>query len=197
MCSAPVRTGGYTKEKYGYQGTKVSGKTASRAPSSAASAMLPSTLVTVAPGVSRSGAICTAATRMLSFSAIYQPCHRPTSPSPHAENGKGVQTGPPADSHRPGVNHESVVLAVQKNEIEHIERIDRPDSRNKRRLAVTVKRLQRKAARIDLAAFPHELGQLIVEVLVARKGFVAEFRKAALDAERHAGSIEEDRGREE
>src|SRR5258707_3296985 len=70
MCSAPVRTGGYTKEKYGYQGTKVSGKTASRAPLSAASAMLPRTLVSVAPRVSRSGAICTAATRMLALSAI-------------------------------------------------------------------------------------------------------------------------------
>src|SRR5260370_3914427 len=193
MCSAPVRTGGYTKEKYGYQGTKVSGNTASRAPLSEASAMLPRTLVSVRPGVSRSGAMCSAATPMLVLSAISRLRHRPP---PHGGEWKGGANRPGADSHRPGVNHESVVLAVQKNEIEHIERIDRPDSRNKRWLAVTVKRLQRKAARIDLAAFTHELGQLIVEVLVARKGFVAQFRKAALDAERHAGSIEEDRGRE-
>src|SRR5262245_61727318 len=110
------------------------------------------------------------------------------------EGGGGVPKPRAARSHRPGVNHEGVVLAVQENEIEHIERIDRSYSGNKRRLAVTVKRLQRKAARIDLAAFAHELGELIVEVLVARKRFVAEFRKAALDAEGHAGSIEEDRG---
>src|SRR5260370_35025310 len=191
-CTAPVRTGGFPKEKYGYQGTKVSGKTASRAPLSAASAILPRTLVSVAPGVSRSGAICTAATRMLALSAISRLRNWPP---PHAEeNGKGAQTA--AGSHRPGMNHKGVVPTVQENEIEHIDRIDRPYSGNKRRLAVTVKRLQRKAARIDLAAFAHELGQLIVEVLVTRKGFVAEFRKAALDAERHAGSIEEDRGRQ-
>src|SRR5258706_1514710 len=210
MCSAPVRTGGYTKEKYGSQGTKVSGKTASRAPLSAASAMLLRTLVSVAPGVSRSGAICTAATRMLSFSAIFStPSLALSLPSAASERGSLIalprlrgragrgqaQTGPQR-SHRPGVNHKSVVPAVQENEIEHIERIDRPDSRNKRWLSVTVKRLQRQAARIDFAALAHELGQLIIEVLVARKGFVAEFRKAALDAERHAGSIEEDRGRE-
>src|SRR5260370_8664999 len=109
------------------------------------------------------------------------------------ENGKGAQTA--AGSHRPGMNHKGVVPAVQENEIEHIERTDRPDPGNKRRLAVTVKRLQRKAARIDLAAFAHELGQLIVEVLVARKGFVAEFRKPAQDPERHAVSIEEVRSR--
>src|SRR5260370_3318921 len=191
-CTAPVRTGGFPKEKYGYQGTKVSGKTASRAPLSAASAILPRTLVSVAPGVSRSGAICTAATRMLALSAISRLRNWPP---PHAEeNGKGAQTA--AGSHRQGMNHKGVVPTVQENEIEHIEWTDRPDSGNKRRLAVTVKRLQRKAARIDLAAFTHELGQLIVEVLVARKGFVAEFRKAAQDAEGHAGSIEEDRSRD-
>src|SRR6202048_3126503 len=101
-----------------------------------------------------------------------------------------------ARSHRPGVNHKGVVLAVQENEIEYIERIDRPDSGNERRLAVTVERLQRKAACIDLAAFAHELGQLIVEVLVTRKGFVTKLWKAALNAERHAWPIEKDRGLE-
>src|SRR5258708_32868561 len=90
MCSAPVRTGGYTKEKYGYQGTKVSGKTASRAPFSAASAMLPSALASVAPGVSRSGAICTAATRLLALSAI---SHLRRSPPPTLfEHGRIVRS---------------------------------------------------------------------------------------------------------
>src|SRR5712675_2448238 len=70
MCSAPVTTGGWTKEKYGYQGTNVSGKTTSRAPLSAASASAASTFDTVPPDVSRSGAICTAATRTKALSAM-------------------------------------------------------------------------------------------------------------------------------
>src|SRR5262249_11960106 len=161
----------------------------SRAPLWAASATLLSTLVSVPPGVSRSGAICTAATRILAFSAISQLRHWPRPPRARRRAGMAGASHPAGHSHRPGVDHKSVILPVQENEIEYIERIDRPDSRNKRGFAVTVKRLQRKAARIDLAAFAHELGQLIVEVLVAREGFVAEFWKAALDAERDSGSI--------
>src|SRR6516165_6699721 len=179
MCSAPVTTGAWTNEKYGYQGTKVSGKTTSCAPLSAASASALSTFDTVPPGVSRSGASWTAATRTEAFSDMARS---------HAHRRNA--------SHRPGMEHEGVVLAVHEHQVEHIERVDRPDAGNQRRLAVTVQRLQRKAAGIDLAALGHELGQLVVEVLRARKCFVAELGKPALHAERHAGAIEENSGLE-
>src|SRR5271168_5414593 len=102
--------------------------------------MAPRTLETVPPGVSRSGAICTAATRMLAFSAI------PSSVT--------LRHGAPwsrESSQRPGVQYERVVLTVQENEVEHIERVDRTNARGKRPLAVAVKRLQRKTTGINLA----------------------------------------------
>ena len=71
------------------------------------------------------------------------------------------------------MEHEGVVAPVQQNEIEHVERADRPDAGDQRRLAVAVKHLQREPAAIDLAAFAHELGQLVAEVLRAGKRLVA------------------------
>src|SRR5262245_11147046 len=123
MCSAPVTTGGWTKEKYGYQGTNVSGKTASFAPLSAASSTAASTFDTVPPEVSRSGAICTAATRINALSAI--------SSSSASVRRKATSDRPDSnrpDSNRPRVDHEGVVATVEQDEIEHIERIDRPDA---------------------------------------------------------------------
>src|SRR5271170_6844283 len=178
MCSAPVRTGGWTKEKYGYQGMKVSGNTTSRAPLPAASAIAARTLATLPPDASRSGAICTAAARTSVFSAM--PLFSAFVPS------RGLQ--------RPGVEDERAVTPVQQDEIEHVERTDWPDARQQRSFAVTVKHLQREAAAIDLAAFGHELGQLVAEVLRTGKRFIAELRKAALDAERNAWSVKQDRG---
>ena len=70
------------------------------------------------------------------------------------------------------------------------------DALDQRRLAVAVERLQGETAGIDLAAFAHELGELIVEVVMPGKRLVADFGKAALHAERHAGAIEKDRGLE-
>ena len=81
---------------------------------------------------------------------------------------------------------------MEQDEIEHVERTDRPDARDQGRLAVAVERLQGKTAAIDLAAFAHEFGQLIVEVLMPGESLVADFRKAALHAERHAGPVEQD-----
>src|ERR1700736_2145729 len=99
-------------------------------------------------------------------------------------------------SQRPGVENEGAVLAVQEDQVEHIKRVDRPDARNERRFAVTVEGLQGKSAGVDLAAFAHELGQLIVEVQMARERLIAELWEAALYAERHAGTIEQHRGGE-
>ena len=45
---------------------------------------------------------------------------------------------------------------MQENEIEHVERIDRRDALDQRRLAVAVERLQCEPAGIDLAAFGDE-----------------------------------------
>ncbi len=58
---------------------------------------------------------------------------------------------------------------------------------------MAVERLQREAAGVDLAAFGHELGELVVEVLRAGKGLVAELRKTALNAQGHARAIEQNR----
>src|ERR1700759_5271345 len=67
MWSAPDNIGGRMNEKYGYQGTKVSGNTTRRAPFPAASAAAARTRWSVPAGVSRSGGICTAATLIFSF----------------------------------------------------------------------------------------------------------------------------------
>ena len=58
---------------------------------------------------------------------------------------------------------------------------------------LAVKGLQGEAAGIDLAALRHELGEPLVEA-VAGEGLVAERRKAALQAERDARSVEQDGG---
>src|SRR5271154_5337884 len=94
---------------------------------------------------------------------------------------------------RPSVQHEGVFVAMEQREIQHIERTDRDDAGDQRGLAMAVQRLQRETARVDLAAFGHELDQRVVEVLVTRKRLVAEFRKAALYAERHAWAVQQDR----
>src|SRR5258708_39092381 len=104
---------------------KVSGKTTSRAPLSAASVSAARTFDTVPPGVSRSGAICTAATRtsvfsVMPLSSVLVPASDVTKSRPHT-----VQI-----SHCPSVAHEGVVATVQQDEIEHVERIDRPDAGN-------------------------------------------------------------------
>src|SRR3984957_6641340 len=124
MCSAPLWTGGVTKEKYGYQGTKVSGKTINSAPFPAASSIAAITRSSVATPDVRSGAICTAAARTFCFFDI--------------AFSLGLW-GPPAEaSERPGVEDEGVVAAMQEHEVEHIERVDRPDALDHRRLAVAV-----------------------------------------------------------
>src|SRR5690242_1177841 len=110
MCSDPVTTGGWTKEKYGYHGTNVSGNTASFAPLSAASLSAASTFETVPPDVSRSGAICTAATRVRALSAI--------SSSSASVRPKATPDG--SKSNRPRVDHEGVVATVQQDEVEHV-----------------------------------------------------------------------------
>src|SRR5882757_4234284 len=92
----------------------VSGKTTSRAPLSAASASAASTFDRVPPEVSRSGAICTAATRSNAC------CAMPLSSTVHCAGELA--------SHRPGVDHKGVVAAMQEDEIKHVERTDRPDA---------------------------------------------------------------------
>src|ERR1700722_8771148 len=85
---------------------------------------------------------------------------------------------------------------MQEHEVEHVERVDRPNALDQRRFAVAVKRLKREPAGVDLAALGDELGDLIVEVLSARKGFVTDLGKAALYAQGDAWPIEQDGGLE-
>ena len=59
---------------------------------------------------------------------------------------------------------------------------------------MAVERLQGEAAGVDLAALVHELREPLVDEEMAGEGLVAELREAALDAERHAGAVEQDRG---
>src|ERR1700677_3411503 len=125
MCSAPLCTGGVTNEKYGYQGTNVSGKTMSSAPLPAASSIAASTLCKVAAPDVRSGASCAAAARIFLVSAMRGSCNRRA--RARRERSK-----------RPGVEDEGVVAPMQQNEIEHVERADRFDAFNQRRLAVAV-----------------------------------------------------------
>jgi len=83
---------------------------------------------------------------------------------------------------------------VKENEIEDIERMNRPDAWDERGFPVTVKRLKRKTAGVSFSALLHELHELVVEVLLARKCLVAELGKAALDSERNARAVKENAG---
>src|ERR1700684_457524 len=83
---------------------------------------------------------------------------------------------------------------MQQHEIEHVERVDRPDPLDQRRFTVAVQRLQREPAGLGLAALGHELRYLIVEVLSALEGFIANLRKTALHAESDAWAIEQNGG---
>jgi hypothetical protein len=85
---------------------------------------------------------------------------------------------------------------MQKHEVEHIERVDRPYPLDQRRLAVAVECLQREPAGIGLAALGDELGDLIVEILSAREGFITELGKAALYAQGDARPVEQNGGLE-
>jgi hypothetical protein len=58
--------------------------------------------------------------------------------------------------------------------------------------AMAIERLQRETAGIDLAAFFHELDNLVVEILVAGKCLGAECGEATLYAERDAGTVKKD-----
>src|SRR5579862_7336142 len=93
-------------------------------------------------------------------------------------------------SQRPGVEDESVVPAVKEDQIEHVERADRFDPFDERRLAVAVEGLQRKTAGVDFSTFAHELLHLAIHGEVTRERFVTELRKAALNAERDAWTVE-------
>jgi hypothetical protein len=58
---------------------------------------------------------------------------------------------------------------------------------------VTVERLQREAAGVDLAALGHEFLDLCVEIQVSWEGFVAELGEAALHAQGDARPVEQHR----
>src|ERR1700743_3395394 len=103
MCSAPDSIGGRMKEKKGSQGTNVSGNTTRRAPLPAASAAAARTRSSVPVSVSRSGAICTAATLIFSL-----PVMRASFVFARLES--------------PGMEHEGVFVAVEQRQVQHIER---------------------------------------------------------------------------
>src|ERR1700709_2819886 len=124
-------------------------------PSRAASSIAWQTLASVPPGCCRSGAIWTAAARTILFSGMVVPWRC-------------------GGSDGPGMDDQCVILTMQQLDIEHVERADRLDAFDQRRFTVPVQRLQCEAACIDLAAFFHELHQLLVEVEVAGEGFLAE-----------------------
>jgi hypothetical protein len=85
---------------------------------------------------------------------------------------------------------------MEQDQIEHVERAHRDDPGHQRRLAVAVEGLQREPAGVDFAALFHEAGDLIVEVEMPRERLVAKGRKTALNAERHAGAVQQNRGLE-
>src|ERR1700712_5648290 len=119
--------------------------------------MVARTFSSVPPGRSRSGEIWTAAARTIRLSGMVIPW----------SGGSAMSDGPRVDDQR-------AVFPMQQLDVEHVERTDRLDAFDQRRFALAVKRLQCEAACIDLAAFFHELLNLLVEVQVARKGFVAK-----------------------
>src|SRR5688572_11139048 len=137
----------------------VSGNTTRSAPWRASAAMAAQTLCVVASRPSRQGESWTAAATTFREALIT-----------------------PARLHGPSVQNESVTLAMQQNQIEHVERIDRPNSLDQTGLAVPVQGLQCEAARIGLASLHHELLQGIVHGEVTWERFVAELRKPALHA---------------
>src|SRR5580698_1318569 len=83
---------------------------------------------------------------------------------------------------------------MQKNEVQHIERADRANTRQQRAFAVAVEHLQREPAAINLTALTHEFGELIAKVLRAGEWLVAQFRKTTLYAERDTRPIQQHRG---
>jgi len=66
----------------------------------------------------------------------------------------------PNDLHRPGVQDESVLAAMDQHDVQYIQRADRADAFDQAGFAVSVQGLQREPAGIDLAAFGHELVDL-------------------------------------
>src|ERR1700722_5716197 len=95
-------------------------------------------------------------------------------------------------SERPGVQDEGVVALVEEHDVEHVEGVDRPDTRQERRLTVAVERLEREAARIDLSAFGHERPYLLIDHQMTGECLRSNLGKPPLDAEKHARPIEED-----
>src|SRR5258707_1884778 len=85
---------------------------------------------------------------------------------------------------------------MDEDEVEHVQRANRPYALDQRRFAVAVEGLQREPAGVDFAVLAHELRDLVVEVLSAGEGFVAELRETALHAERDARAVKQDRGLE-
>src|SRR5262245_42994432 len=101
--------------------------------------MAAQTRCNVPSGDSKSGAICTAAARTTRELLMA----RVRSDGPRVEN-------------------ERVALAMEQDDVEHVERIDRTDAFHQCAFAVAVQRLQRETARIHLAAFGDELLELLV-----------------------------------
>src|SRR6185503_5818329 len=81
---------------------------------------------------------------------------------------------------------------MQQDHVQHVERIDRSNALDQRSLTVPVQRLQSETTSVDLATLAHEFDNLVVHGHVTRKCFAAELGKAALNAERHAGPVQED-----
>src|SRR3989344_702501 len=69
-------------------------------------------------------------------------------------------------SQRPGVEDEGLLLAVQQDDVQHIQRVDGLDAFDQRAFAEAIQGLQGEATGVDLAAFGEELGDLVVEVQV-------------------------------
>src|SRR5271170_4343621 len=80
---------------------------------------------------------------------------------------------------------------MQEDQIEDVQGTDRTNAFDEGRLAVSVERLQREAACVDLASLGHELHHLAVHGQVSWKRFVPEFGKAALKAQRDAGTVKQ------
>src|SRR5690606_1668696 len=96
-------------------------------------------------------------------------------------------------SHRPSIDDERAVLAMQQDQVEHVQGIDGSNAFDQGGLPVSVEGLESETTRVHLAPFRHELLELHVHGHVTGKCFVTQLGEATLDAHGDARSVEKHR----
>jgi hypothetical protein len=83
---------------------------------------------------------------------------------------------------------------VHQDNIEDIQWVDRPNTRDERFLGLPVQRLGRKPAAIHLASLIHEFLHALIDEKMAGKRFIAQGGKTTLETHGHARSVQQNRG---